>query len=558
MKGLVVDLFAGGGGASLGIELALGRPVDLAINHDATALAAHRANHPRTRHLTADVWEVRPIDAVGGEAVDVLWASPDCTHFSVAKGDVPRCANKRSLAWAVFRWAKAVRPATIFVENVREFQGWGPLGKDGKPDKRRAGKTFASWVGALERLGYSVEWRVLDASNFGAPTRRRRLFIVARADGLPIVWPDATHGPGLLPYRTAAECIDWALPCPSIFERKRALAPKTLWRIAEGLRRFVLEAPRPFLVEMTHANAPREVGYPLGTITTQGNRFNVVEPFLVKYHGTSTSADLREPMPTQTARDRFALCAPIVANVNHGRAEHRTRPADEPLSTVTASRRGHALVAPTLIQTGYGERPGQAARVPGLHKPLGTVIAGGAGGNGKHALVAAFLAQHFGGMVGYDPSRRPIGAVTSRDHHAHVAASLVKLRGDCNGASLEEPAPTITAGGMHVAEVRTLLRTTRGRGSRGRPATKLARRRAQGIVEIDGQEFQVADIGMRMLEPHELLRAQFGEHAARYDLSAAKTKEAKVRLIGNSVAPHVAAALVRSNLIAPARAEALA
>jgi DNA (cytosine-5)-methyltransferase 1 len=525
VKGLVVDLFAGGGGASLGIELALGRPVDLAINHDATALAAHRANHPRTRHLTADVWEVRPVDAVGGEPVAVLWASPDCTHFSVAKGDVPRCANKRSLAWAVYRWAKAVRPATIFVENVREFQGWGPLGKDGKPDKRRAGKTFASWVGALERLGYSVEWRVLDASNFGAPTRRRRLFIVARADGAPIVWPDATHGPGLLPYRTAAECIDWAIPCPSIFERKRPLAPKTLWRIAEGLRRFVLEAPRPFLV---------------------------------KYHGTSTSADLAEPMPTQTSRDRFALCAPIVANVNHGRAEHRTRPADEPLSTVTASRRGHALVAPTLIQTGYGERKGQAARVPGLHKPLGTVIAGGAGGNGKHALVAAFLAQHFGGMVGYDPNRRPIGAVTSRDHHAAVAASLVKLRGDCTGASLEEPAPTITAGGMHVAEVRTLLRTTRGRGSRGRPATKLARRRAQGIVEIDGQEFQVADIGMRMLEPHELLRAQFGEHADRYDLSAARTKEAKVRLIGNSVAPHVAAALVRSNLIAPARAEARA
>ncbi|MCC7014687.1 MAG: DNA cytosine methyltransferase [Planctomycetes bacterium] len=441
---IAIDLFAGGGGASLGIELALGRDVDLAINHDAVALAAHRANHPRTRHLEASVWDVKPQEAVEGRAVDVLWASPDCTHFSVAKGDVPRCSGKRSLAWAVHRWAKAVRPRVLFIENVREFQGWGPLGKDGRPDKRRAGKTFAAWVGALERLGYAVEWRVLDASAFGAPTRRRRLFIVARCDGQPIRWPAPTHGPGLLPLRTAAECIDWSIPCPSIFERKRPLAAKTMWRIAESLRRFVLESPSPYIVEMSHSNAPRD-----------------------------------------------------------------------------------------------------------LAQPLGTIIAGGSGCNGKHALVGAFLAKHFGGVVGHSLDER-VATVTARDHHSLAAASLVKLRGDCNGSDLRDPAPTITARGTHIAEVRALLAAHCGPTPRARTLFDAPR----GMVMVRGVPHEIVDLGMRMLEPHELLLAQFGEHADGYDLSAASTKEAKVRLIGNSVAPHVAAALVRANVGSSELAEA--
>jgi DNA (cytosine-5)-methyltransferase 1 len=481
-----VDLFAGGGGASLGIEAALGRPVDIAINHSATALAVHRANHPRTRHLEADIWEVRPREAAQGRPVDVLWASPDCTHFSVAKGGVPRSQGIRSLAWAVVRWAQDVRPSVIFLENVREFQGWGPLGSDGRPDKARMGETFRRWRRRLERLGYVVDHRVLDASHYGAPTRRRRLFLVARCDGRPIVWPEPTHGAGRLPEHTAAECIDWSLPCPSIFERKRPLAEKTLWRIAQGIRRFVVETPEPFIVE-----------------------------------------------------------------VNHGKRDPRCSSVHSPLGTVTATQRGRAVVAPTLIQTGYGERPGQAPRVPGLHKPLGTCV-----GGQKHALVAAFIARHFGGKrppIGVMPDR-PLPTVTARDHHSIAAVALAKFRGThpSQPASLPitDPIPTISAGGVHVAEVRAFLTAYYSRDdgqSASEPLRTITARHRLGIVTVHGVDYQITDIGLRMLEPHELLRAQFGRFAAEYDLSRAPTKAAKVRLIGNSVCPEVAEALVRSN-----------
>lgn len=521
MSGLVVDLFAGGGGASTGIEAALGRDVDIAINHDETALAVHRVNHPRTRHLEADIWEVKPREAVGGRPVELLWASPDCTHFSVAKGDVPRCSGRRSLAWAVVRWAKDVRPRVILLENVREFQGWGPLGKDGRPDRARAGKTFGAWVGALERAGYVVEWRVLDASAFGAPTRRRRLFVCARRDRLPIRWPKPTHGPGLLPYRTASECIDWSIPCPSIFERKKPLAPKTLWRVAEGIKRYVLESASPFIVEMNHSNKPRGVDEPLGVVTTQHNRFNLVTPF--------------------------------VAKVNHGKDEHRGAPLTEPLSTVTATQRGHAIIAPTLVQTGYGEREGQRPRALDIEQPLGTCVSGQ-----KHALVSAFLDRHFGdrgrGETYSLPLDGPVATVTARDHHSLTAASLVKLRGECHGADLAEPAPTITAAGNHIAEVRAFLTTYYG-GPSPRGASLFEPLRTQttenrfGLVTVAGIDYAIVDIGLRMLEPHELLRAQFGTFAERYDLSAARTKSVKVRLIGNSVCPAIAEALVRANMV---------
>lgn len=390
--GLVVDLFAGGGGASTGIEAALGRPVDVALNHDATAIATHTRNHPEAMHLTSNVWRVKPLDVTGGRPVSLLWASPDCRHFSIAKGDVPKSKKVRSLANAVVRWAKEVRPRVICLENVREFLTWGPLCKrSGKPIKARAGESFLRWRRGLERLGYVVEHRILDASHYGAPTRRKRLFVVARCDGEPISWPEPTHGPGRLPFHTAAECIDWSLPTGSIFPcvcknpvrgysrkrrilgltghclscggRRKPLAEKTMWRIAQGIRRFVLENPRPFVVK-----------------------------------------------------------------VNHGKHEARGEPIDGPLSTVTATRRGHALVVPTLQTSGFGERPGQAARVPGLDVPLTTVVADGQ----KHALAAAFLAKHYG-----DPNRKggggvvigselaePVGTVTARDHHSFAAVTL--------------------------------------------------------------------------------------------------------------------------------------
>lgn len=528
--GLIIDLFAGGGGASTGIEAALGRPVDIAINHDAVALAAHKANHPRTRHLEADIWEVKPEAATGGRPVAVLWASPDCTHFSVAKGGKPRKKGIRSLAWAVTRWAKAVRPAVIFLENVAEFRGWGPLGPDNKPDKSRMGQTFRAWKRRLERLGYTVDYCILDASTYGAPTRRRRLFLIARCDGGPIAWPTPTHGPGRQPFHTAAECIDWSLECPSIFERKKPLADKTLWRIAQGIRRFVIDNPTPFIVNLSHGGRTEPLGEPLRTITA-----------------------------TPKGGDR-ALIAPSLIKVNHGKLEARGESLEAPLTTVTASRRGHALIAPTLIQTGYGERAGQKPRALDLAQPLGTVVAGGQ----KHALIAAFVAKHFGdragGFVGGQRLDQPTGTVTTKDHHALTAATLVKLRGQNHGAQIELPLPTITAGGNHLAEVSAFLVSYYTGGSVGqspaKPMRTVTTKDRLGLITVRGVDYQIVDIGMRMLQPDELARAQFGRFAAAYDLSAATTKSAKVRLIGNSVCPEVAEAIVRANVPTPMRVAA--
>lgn len=517
---MIVDLFAGGGGASVGIEAALGRPVDVAINHSAVALAVHKANHPRTRHLEVDIWEAKPKVVVGRRKVELLWASPDCTHFSVAKGGKPRKQNIRSLAWAVVEWARDVRPDVICLENVAEFQGWGPLGPDGKPDKARMGRTFDLWRGRLEVLGYRVDYRVLDASLYGAPTKRRRLFLVARCDGLPIVWPEPTHGPGRLPLHTAAECIDWSLPCPSIFDRERPLAEKTLWRIAQGIRRFVLESADPFIVKVNHGKDD---------------------------HRTEA---LDEPLTTVTASRRgHAVVSPVMATIDQRGSKRASTRADSPLPT-TVTKNRHALIAPTMVQTSYGERKGQRPRYLDLHQPLGTVVAQGQ----KHALVSAFLAKHFGGVVGV-PMTGPVSTVTTQDHHSLVAANLVKLRGECHSSGLEEPMPTVTAGGNHVAEVRAFLTAYYGTdGTPGcgqdlrKPMRTLPTKHRLGLVTVHGVDYQIVDIGMRMLEPHELLRAQFGRFAEDYDLSAATTKAAKVRLIGNSVCPEVAEAVVAANL----------
>lgn len=517
---LIVDLFAGGGGASTGLEAALGRPVDLAINHDPIALAVHKANHPDTHHLDSNIWKVDPAEAVKGRPVAVLWASPDCTHFSVAKGAKPRKKKIRSLANVVVRWAKAVRPDVIFLENVSEFKGWGPLDKTGKPIKARMGESFNRWRRGLERLGYVVDHRVLDSSLYGAPTKRRRLFLVARCDGLPIVWPEPSHGPGKLPLRTAAECIDWSLACPSIFTRKKPLADKTMWRIAQGIRRFVLDNPRPFIVKVNHGVDARtgrrehSIDKPLTTITASGRGHALVTPFMAAAGGPAYAGK------------------PIAA--------------DQPMPTVLVENH-RALISPTLIQTGYGERDGQAARVPGLQKPLGTVV-----GNGKHALVSAFLAKHFGdtGQRPGVPMHEPVATITASDHHSLVAGTLVKLRGQCHGSQLELPMPTLTGGGTHVAEVRAFLMTYYSSGSVGQkadvPMRSVTPKDRLGLVTIEGTDYQIVDIGMRMLQPHELLRAQFGRFSD-YDLSEAKTKKAKVHLIGNSVCPEAVEALAGAN-----------
>lgn len=498
--GLVIDLFAGGGGASTGIEAALGRDVDIAINHDRLALAVHEANHPRTAHLTCDIWEANPREVTRGRPVDLLWLSPDCKDFSVAKGGKPADQKIRSLAWVAVTWAKTVRPAVIMLENVREWLGWGPLDATGHRVKARVGETFRKWKRALEQLGYVIDYRVLDASHYGALTRRKRLFLVARCDGAAIEWPEASCGLGRLPFGMAADCIDWSLPCPSIFERDRPLVEKTLWRLAQGLRRFVFESANPFILK-----------------------------------------------------------------VNHGKWEPRHESIHSPLSTITAGQRGHALVVPTLQQSGFGERPGQRARTLQLDLPLGTIVAKGQ----KHALIQAFLAKHFGdpnrsdgggGVVLGQELADPLGTITARDHHSLAAVYLAKFRGTADnqpGAlSVEEPLPTISAGGerggVHVAEVRAFLTAYYGNdGTSGQALTEPMRtitaRHRLGLVTVEGADWQIVDIGFRMLEPHELLRAQFGRFAAAYDLSLARTKKDQIRLIGNSVCPEVAEAIVRAN-----------
>ncbi|OBX36937.1 modification methylase BspRI [Halomonas elongata] len=498
---LVVDNFAGGGGASEGIEQALGRPVDLAINHDPTAIAVHTANHPDAEHSVADVWDVDPEQAVHGMPVGLAWFSPDCRHHSKAKGGRPVSKSVRGLAWVAARWAAKVKPRVIALENVEEFLDWGPLMKDTKgrivPDPGRKGQTFRAFVRALGRHGYQVDWKILRACDYGAPTIRRRLFLAARRDGLPIVWPKPTHADPatpavrrgkLKPWTTAAECIDWSIPCPSIFDRPRPLADATLRRIAKGVMRFVVEAGEPFIV-------------------------------------------------------------PIA---NYGNGSELVNTTSEPLRTVTAWPKGgsFALVAPSLVQTGYGERAGQAPRTLDMHRPLGTVVAGGQ----KHALVSAFLAKHYGGVVGTD-LRKPLPTITATDHNAPVAVSLLNLKGsERGGRDPRHPMPTVCAGGTHAAAVAAFLVKYYGRGlgqECSDPLHTMPTRDRFGLVTvtIEGEQYAIVDIGMRMLQPHELAAAQgfpdgyqFAEAGGR-----AVPKYQQVRLIGNSVCPPLARAIVEAN-----------
>ena len=433
---LIVDLFAGGGGASTGIEMATGRYVDIAVNHDPEAVAMHEMNHPQTRHYCEDVFEVDPVAVTNGRPVGLLWASPDCKHFSKAKGGKPVSKKIRSLAWVVVKWARLVRPRVICLENVEEFQTWGPLVND-MPDPLRKGETFRRWVAELRNLGYSVQYKELRACDYGAPTIRKRLFLVARCDGLPIVFPKPTHGNGLKPYRTAEEIIDWSIPCPSIFGRNKPLSDNTLRRIANGIFKFVINAKKSFIVKD---------------------------------------------------------CANI------------------------------------LIQMGYGDAEGR--RVLDLGKPLGTITSGG----NKFALVSAFLAKHYSGVVG-TRADNPLGTVTTIDHHSLVTVGLSETR---TGKEEEVRAFLINYYGTGMsADLNEPLNTCTGKVHSGLV-----------VVRIDGKEYAIADIGLRMLQPHELYAAQGfpeGYIFARSNDGTPLSKAAQVRMCGNSVCPPVAAALVCAN-----------
>lgn len=478
MNGLIIDNFAGGGGASTGIEAALQRPIDVAINHSPSALAMHEANHPETRHLCEDVFDVKPAAVCNGRPVQLAWFSPDCKHFSKAKGGKPVSKKIRGLAWVAVRWAREVKPAIIILENVEEFQSWGPLLPDGKPNPKKRGLTFRRFVGNLRGLGYHVEWRELVAADYGAPTTRKRLFLIARCDGESISWPEQSHvqpgvadmfSEGKAPWRSAAECIDWSIPCPSIFTRKKPLKDNTLRRIAKGLKRFVIEAQEPFIVPRTETDLT--VPYISGIDN--------------KSSGDSAVWSSEEPLRTITLENRFALIVPHVTKFRTGAVG---ADASAPLPTITAGS--------------YISRPGGDAHALGL--------------------VSAFIAKHYTGVTGQEV-KRPLGTVTAVDHHSLVLAFMIKYYGCGNGQDVSDPLHTIT---------------TKDR---------------LGLVTIHGEDYRIVDIGLRMLQPRELATAQ----GFPPDYILQGTKSSQVAMIGNSVCPPVAEALVRAN-VAPIKAEAVA
>lgn len=592
MSGLIIDNFAGGGGASTGIEAALGRAVDFAINHDEQAIRMHEVNHPGTHHIRNNIWQIDPLDVTGGEPVDLAWFSPDCKHFSKAKGGKPREKSIRDLAWVVVLWAKRVKPALILLENVEEFRTWGPLCAEGKPIPERKGETFEHWCRELRKCGYKLQFRELRACDYGAPTIRKRFFMIARCDGQPIVWPEPTHGkpdsPEVLagkrlPWRTAAEIIDWSIPCPSIFERKKPLAEKTLRRIAHGIMKFVVNNPAPFIVPLTHhGSAGRSYGLdqPLPTVTgANRGEMAVVSPVISPFYGEKAGGKVRsanpadEPLRTATCDPRFGLAtahlAPVVTYAQQGGAN---RSVEDPHHTICANSKDHNCVAAAhLVHIGNGERAGQAPRAMDAQKPLGTVVAGGT----KHAvavaqLVAAHIEQANGGPNNANLAGRaadvPLSTVTVRGTQQRVVTSnLVKLRGTCaHGQPVEEPLHTVSAGGLHMAEVRAFLLKYNGNEQDGHglegPLGSVTTRDRFGLVTVTiaGEEYVIIDIGMRMLTPRELFDAQGfpPEYIIDRDSTGKSiTKTAQVAKCGNSVCPPLAEALARVNMPKAAAAE---
>lgn len=541
MNEIVVDNFAGGGGASTGIEIAIGRSVDIAINHDPAAIAMHRANHPTTEHYTEDVWRVDPVKACAGRQVALAWFSPDCKHHSKAKGGKPVSKKIRGLAWVAVKWAKAVKPRVIMLENVEEFQDWGRLDERNRPDPRYKGETFRRFVGQLEKLGYHVEYRLLRACDYGAPTIRKRFFLIARCDGQRIVWPEPTHAaPDSIevqmgskkPWVPVSEVLDFSLPCPSIFASSeeimeqygiravRPLSENTMKRIARGLMKFVVNNPKPFIVQVNHSGDQfrgRDIDDPLDTITAKHGT-GVVAPVLMRNNENAVGSDAREPIGTITTGGHHMLIAPSMIQYHSEQSEDvRGQTVDKPIMTVDSSNR-YGLVEPFLIQTGYGEREGQKPRVLDMDKPLGTVVAQ----SNKFAMAAAFVTQ-FNNNCDGQAVDTPLNTVTAKTNHfGEVNAFLVKYYGSGdNAVSCEMPAPTITA------------------------------KDRMGLVTVHGEDYKIVDIGLRMLTPRELFDAQGFPPDYIIDVDAdgkPYPKSEQVARCGNAVCPPIPTALVRANL----------
>lgn len=504
---LIVDNFAGGGGASTGIEMATGISVDIAINHDPEAIKMHKANHPSTKHYCESVWDVDPVKACKGHPVALAWFSPDCKHFSKAKGGKPKDKNIRGLAWVALRWAGRVRPRVIMLENVEEFKTWGPLNRSHRPIKAKQGVTFRKFIKQLEDLGYKVEYRELVAADYGAPTMRKRFFLIARCDGRPIVWPEPTHAPtdsegvkaGLLkPYVGAYTQLDFSLPCPSIFDTAeeikekygiravRPLAPKTMERIARGLKKFVLDNQEPFIVQVNHSGSKsdycKSANEPLQVITSK-HGFGIVEPYMVQIGQTGFTAD-------------------------------RSKDVREPLTTIV-SKNEHCLISPTLIQY-HSETSDKEVRGQGLEEPIMTVDS-----SNRYGLVTSFLSKFYKTGIGQDV-REPLHTVTcSPGHFGEVRAFLVKYYGDATGQDIKNPLDTIT---------------TKDRF---------------GLVTIEGVDYRIVDIGLRMLEPKELYGCQGfpNDYIIDHDYTGKSyPRSEQVRRCGNAVCPPIPAALVKANL----------
>lgn len=541
---IIVDNFAGGGGASTGMELATGRVVDIAINHDPDAILMHRTNHPHTTHYQASVWDVDPMEVCRGRPVGLAWFSPDCKHFSKAKGGKPVDKNIRGLAWIVLRWAGTVRPRVIILENVEEFQTWGPVRK-GKPVKKLTGQTFRKWLDQLRNLGYDVEWRELVAVDYGAPTTRKRFFLIARCDGRPIVWPTPTHAPadspevkaGLRkPWRSAAEIIDWSLPTPSIFDTKesirekynlaaqRPLRPNTMARVARGVDKFVIKTASPFLVVVNHS-------------------------------GEFRGQDPGEPLQTVTAKHGYGVASPVLAPWTVTNTTNSTgHPASEPVDTArTGGGGGQMFLSASLVQ--YHTEQGERVRGQGLDAPLLTVDA-----SNRYGLSTVCLEKYYGTATGQGAGE-PLHTITAKDREGVVAAHMVKLKGTNLGGPVSEPVQTITAGGGHFGVVTTMIApVSPGADLKNWPKIRELLNTYCGyglkedeviLFQITGGLYFMADIGLRMLTPRELYRANGfpDDYIIDRDYTGKEYGKAKqVARCGNAVPPPFATALVRANL----------
>lgn len=574
---IIVDNFAGGGGASTGIELATGRVVDIAVNHDPDAILMHKTNHPHTRHFQASVWDVDPVEVCQGRPVGLAWFSPDCKHFSKAKGGKPVDKNIRGLAWIVLRWAGTVRPRVIILENVEEFQTWGPVRK-GKPVKKLVGQTFHKWLEQLKNLGYAVEWRELVAADYGAPTTRKRFFLIARHDGRPIVWPKPTHAPAdspevksgkKKPWRSAAEIIDWSLPCPSIFDSRaeikekyglsaqRPLRPNTMRRVARGVDKFVIKSADPFLVIVNHAGDFRgqEMSGPLQTVTAKhgyGVASPVMAPLTVTNTTNSVGAAAGAPVHTVTTAGNQMLITPTLAAIGQTGGGDRGRSVMEPTHT-QVSKAEECVVCPAMIQ--YHTEQSERVRGQSVKEPVMTIDA-----SNRYGLAAATLTKYYSGDHNQSAGA-PLHTVTTRDREAITLASMVKLKGTNLGGPATEPVQTITAGGGHHGVITTeVAKATPGADLRNWPKIRAALNEYCGYTLADNEVILfliggawhfMADIGLRMLTPRELYRANGFPDDYKIDKDYTGKEYGKTKQVarcGNAVPPPFATALVRANL----------